>query len=59
MKELLIVGAAAAVAEYARGKYGAKIEEMAVKAKIPPTVAHVAVVGGAAAGAFYVIKSFT
>ena len=57
MKEVLFVAGAAALGEYLRGKFGANIEKMAIDAKIPPTVAHVAIVGGAAALGFVALRA--
>jgi hypothetical protein len=56
-KDILFVGGAAALGEYLSRTYGTTIKAKAVEMKIPPTVAHAAVVGGAAAGAFFVLKA--
>ena len=53
-----MVGAAAAIGEYADQKFGASIEAQAVKMKVPPAIAHAAVVGAFAAGGYWVLKSF-
>ena len=58
LKEILMVGAAAAIGEYADQKFGASIEAQAVKMKVPPAIAHAAVVGAFAAGGYWVLKSF-
>jgi len=57
MKEVLFVAGAAALGEYMRGKFGASIEKAAIDAKIPPQVAHIAMVGGAAAVGFVVLRA--
>lgn len=56
MKEVLIVAGSAALGEFLAQKFGTTIEAKAVSMKIPPTVAHMAVVGGAAALGFVVLK---
>ncbi len=56
-KEALIVGIAAGLGEYGARKFGATIEQKAVEMKIPPTVAHATVVGGAAILGFMVVKA--
>ncbi len=57
LKEVLIVGAAAALGEYVVQKYGSAIEAKAVSMKIPPMVAHVAIVGGSAAAGFALLRA--
>lgn len=56
-KDALIVGAAAALGEYGARKFGTTIEAKAVEMKLPPAVAHAAVVGGAAVLGFLVVKA--
>lgn len=56
-KDALFVGGAAAIGEYASRKWGAAIEAKAVEYKIPPTVAHAAVVGTMAASGFFLLKA--
>ncbi len=56
MKELLIVGAAAAGGTWISQKWGAKIEAKAIEMKIPATAAHMAVVGGFSALTYFVAK---
>jgi hypothetical protein len=57
VKELLIVGGSAALGGVVVSKYGASIEAKAVQFKIPPTLAHMGVVGGTAALVYYVLRS--
>lgn len=57
MKEALIVGGAAMAGEFIVQKFGATIEQKAVEMKIPPTVAHMAIVGGAAMLGFVVLRA--
>lgn len=57
MKDVLIVAGAAALGEYMRGKFGGSIEKAAIEAKVPPAIAHAAVVGGAAALGFVVLRA--
>lgn len=56
-KDVMFVAGAAALGEYGARKWGASIEAKAVEMKIPPTFAHAAVVGGAAALGFLVVKA--
>jgi hypothetical protein len=56
-KDVAFVGAAAALGEYASRKWGAQITNKAVEMKVPPVVAHAAVVGGFAAGGFFLLKA--
>lgn len=56
-KDVLIVAAAAAGGEYLSRRFGSQIEAKAVELKIPPTIAHAAVVGGSAATTYFVIKA--
>lgn len=56
-KDVLIVGAAAAIGEYGARKFGTSIEAKAVEMKVPPAVAHAAIVGGAAALGYLVVKA--
>jgi fluoride ion exporter CrcB/FEX len=56
-KDVAFVAAAAALGEYASRKWGGKIEQKALEMKIPPAVAHAAVVGSFAAGAFFAFKA--
>lgn len=56
LKETLIVGGAAALGGWIVTRYGAPIEAQAVKLHIPPTIAHMAVVGGTAALAYFVLR---
>jgi hypothetical protein len=58
MKEVLLAGAAAAVGGLIVSKYGAAIEAKAVAMHVPPTVAHMGVVGGSAALVFFVATRF-
>ena len=55
LKETLVVGGAAALGGWLVTKYGASIEAQAVKLHIPPTLAHMLVVGGSAALVYFVI----
>lgn len=57
LKEVLIVGGSAAVGELIVQKFGSSIEAKAVSMKIPPTVAHMAVVGSAAALGYVLLKA--
>ena len=57
MKEALIVGGAAAGGTFISQKWGASLEAQAVKFHIPPTVAHMVVVGSFAAVVFFVAKA--
>jgi hypothetical protein len=57
MKDLLYVGAAAALGEYMTRRFGAQIEAQAAKLKLPPTIAHAAVVGGFAVAGYWAGKS--
>lgn len=56
-KDVAIVAAAAAIGEYGARKFGASIESKAVEMKIPVAVAHAAVVGGAAALGYLLVKA--
>ncbi len=56
-KELLVVGIAAAAGEFVVQKYGNAIQAKAVAMKVPPAVAHVAIVGGAAAAGYALVKA--
>ena len=56
-KEALFVGVAAGLGEYGARKFGGTIEKKAVEMKIPPAVAHAAVVGGAAILGFMLVKA--
>lgn len=56
-KELFLVGAAAAAGQWAAQKWGTSIEAKAGEYKIPPTIAHAVVVGGAAMGGFALAKA--
>jgi hypothetical protein len=56
-KDVMIVAGATALGEYLSRKFGATIESKAVEMKIPPTLAHAAVVGSGAATAYFVIKA--
>lgn len=56
-KEVAFVAGAAALGEYASRKWGTSIEAKAIEMKIPPTLAHAAVVGGFAAAGFAVAKA--
>lgn len=57
MKEVLIVGAAAALGEFFVQRYGSQIQAKAVEMKIPPMVAHVAIVGGSAAAGYALLRA--
>ena len=56
-KEILFVGAAAAGGEWLSRKYGGTIEQKAVEMKVPPTLAHAAVVGAFAVAGYAVAKA--
>lgn len=56
LKDVLIVGVAAAGGGWLVSKYGAPIEAQAVKFHVPVTLAHMLVVGGGAALAYFVIR---
>jgi hypothetical protein len=56
-KDVAIVAGAAALGEFGARKFGAHIEAKAIEMKIPPPLAHAAVVGGAAALGFLVVKA--
>lgn len=56
-KDVLLIAGSAALGEYLSRKYGASIEAKAVEMKIPATLAHGAVVGGFAAGGYFVAKA--
>lgn len=57
MKEILVVGASAAVGEFLVQRYGNQIQAKAVELHIPPMVAHVAVVGGFAVLGYVVLRA--
>lgn len=57
LKEVLFVGGSAALGGYLATKYGAPIEAQAIKLKIPAPVAHMIVVGGTAAGGYFLLRS--
>jgi hypothetical protein len=56
-KDVAFVAGAAALGEYASRKWGGAITAKAVEMKVPPAVAHAAVVGGCAAGGFFLLKA--
>jgi hypothetical protein len=56
-KDVAIVAGAAALGEYGARKFGATIESKAIEMKVPPALAHAAIVGGAAALGYLVIKA--
>lgn len=56
MKEALIIGGSAAVGTWATQKWGAQLEAQAVKLHVPPTFAHMAVVGSFTALSWFVLK---
>jgi hypothetical protein len=56
-KDVAIVAGAAALGEYGARKFAGPIEAKAVAMKVPPTIAHAAVVGTAAALAFFLVKA--
>lgn len=57
MKDALIVGVSAAAGTYISQKWGAQLELQATKLHIPPTIAHMAVVGGFTAISWFITKS--
>jgi len=56
LKDVLIVGVSAAAGGWLVAKYGGTVEAQAVKLHVPVTIAHMAVVGGGAALAYFVIR---
>ncbi len=56
-KEIAFVAGAAALGEWATRKWGSSIEQKAIEMKVPPTVAHAAVVGGFAAAGYGLAKA--
>lgn len=57
IKEAAVVGLSAAAGEFVSRKYGASIEAKAVAMKIPPALAHGAVVGAFAVAGYLAIKA--
>jgi hypothetical protein len=58
LKEALIVAVAAGGGTYISQRWGQKIEAQAVAMHVPPVAAHMAVVGGFAAGVYFVVRRF-
>lgn len=56
-KDALIIGAVAGLGEFGARKFGTQIEAKAIEMKIPTPVAHAAVVGGFAVGAYLLVKA--
>lgn len=56
-KDIAFVAGSAALGEWASRKWGAQIEMKAAEMKVPPTIAHAAVVGGFAAGGYALLKA--
>jgi hypothetical protein len=56
-KEIMFVGAAAALGEFAVQKWGNQIQAQAVKLHIPPMAAHIVIVGGSAAAGYAVLRA--
>lgn len=57
LKDALIVGGSAAAGTFVSQRYGAALEVQATKLHIPPTVAHMAVVGGFSALSYFILKA--
>lgn len=57
LKDALIIGSSAAAGTYISQKWGAQLEVQAAKLHIPPTIAHMAVVGSFSALSYFIIKA--
>lgn len=57
LKDALIIGGSAAAGTFISQKYGAALEVQAVKLHVPPTVAHMLVVGGFTAISYFIVKA--
>lgn len=57
LKDVLVIGGSAAVATYATQKWGGPLEIQAQKLHVPPVIAHMVVVGGFTALAYFVAKA--
>lgn len=56
MKEVLIIGGAAALGTWATQKWGGPLAEQAIKLHVPPSVASMLVVGSFTAGSWFILK---
>lgn len=57
LKEALVIGASAAAGTYITQKWGAPLAAQAAKLNIPPTVAHMLVVGSFTAASYFLAKA--
>lgn len=57
LKDAIIIGGSAAVGTYASQKWGATLEAQALKLHVPPTLAHMLVVGSFTAVSYFVVKA--
>jgi hypothetical protein len=57
MKDALIVGGSAAAGTFISQRWGGALEVQAAKLHIPPTIAHMAVVGSFSALSYFLLKA--
>ena len=57
MRDALIIGGSAAAGTYISQKWGGMLEAQAVKFHVPPTLAHMLVVGGFTAVSYFIVKA--
>jgi hypothetical protein len=56
MRDVLVIGGAAAAGTYISQKWGGALEQQAVKFHVPPMLAHMMVVGGFTAVSYFLVR---